>query len=78
VNNFIRELKQGFTAIESKLENTWMQTREIPRDEWRSFFDVFSRQHAGWLATLEILGHKVAAQPEPREFSLKGITLTVR
>ena len=53
-----------------------METREIPRNEWRSFFDIFSRQHEGWLATLEIFGQEVAAQQEPREGPLKGITLT--
>ncbi|HEY2970933.1 MAG TPA: DUF5335 family protein [Pyrinomonadaceae bacterium] len=53
-----------------------MGTREIPRNEWRSFFDVFSRQHEGWLATLEILGREVAAKQEPRESAFKGITLT--
>src|SRR6266498_762 len=53
-----------------------MGTREIPRDEWRSFFDVFSRQHEGWLASLEILGQEVDAKQESRESPFKGITLT--
>jgi hypothetical protein len=53
-----------------------METQEIPRDEWKSFFDVFSRQHEGWLATLEILGQEVDAQQEPRESPFKDITLT--
>jgi hypothetical protein len=33
-----------------------MKTKEIPRNEWREFFDIFSRQHEGWLVTPEILG----------------------
>jgi hypothetical protein len=53
-----------------------METREIPRNEWRSFFDIFSRQHEGWLATLEIFGQEGDAQREPREIPLKGIALT--
>ena len=53
-----------------------METREIPRNEWRSFFDIFSRQHEGWLATLEIFGQEGDAQQTPREVPLKGITLT--
>jgi hypothetical protein len=53
-----------------------METREIPRSEWRSFFDVFSRQHEGWLATLEIFGQEIGAQAEPGELPLKGVTLT--
>jgi hypothetical protein len=53
-----------------------METREIPRNEWRSFFDIFSRQHEGWLATLEIFGQDADAEQEPRESPFKGITLT--
>jgi hypothetical protein len=53
-----------------------METREIPRDEWKSFFDVFSRQHEGWLATLEISGQDVDAQQQPSEAPFMGITLT--
>jgi hypothetical protein len=32
-----------------------MQTREIPRDEWREFLDNFSREHEGWEVTVEVL-----------------------
>lgn len=53
-----------------------MDTREIPGSEWRSFFEVFSRQHEGWLATLEISGQEGDAQQEPRQVPLKAITLT--
>lgn len=50
-----------------------MKTKEIPRQEWGTFFDNFSRQHEGWLATLEILGAEIGAQVEERELPLKGI-----
>jgi uncharacterized protein DUF5335 len=53
-----------------------METRESPRNEWRSFFEIFSRQHDGWLATLEIFAQEGDAQQAPREVPLKGITLT--
>jgi hypothetical protein len=53
-----------------------METREIPRDEWRSFFDIFSRQHEGWLAKLEVFGQELDVQHERREFPLKAISLT--
>jgi len=53
-----------------------MQTREIPRADWRSFFDVFSRQHEGWLARLEVFGLEIGTQPATGEFPLKGIALT--
>lgn len=50
-----------------------MRTKEIPKNEWREFFDKFSRQHEGWLATLEILGSEIGAQVEERELALEGI-----
>lgn len=50
-----------------------MKTKEIPKQEWGTFFDNFSRQHDGWLATLEILGAEIGAQVEERELPLKGI-----
>jgi hypothetical protein len=49
-------------------------TREIPRDEWVAFFDSFSRQHEGWLVTIEVLGRDIGAQIEAREQPLTGIT----
>jgi hypothetical protein len=51
------------------------QTREIPRDEWKSFFDTFSRQHEGWLATLEIFSKDLGAQQEAHELPLEGVSL---
>ena len=53
-----------------------MRTQEIPRREWRQFFDSFSRQHEGWLATLEVLGADVGAQEEGRELPLAGVSVS--
>jgi len=55
-----------------------MTTQEIPRDEWKTFFDTFSRQHEGWLATLEVLGSEIGAQQEARNLPLEGITATLK
>ena len=52
-----------------------MPTQEIPREDWNNFFDVFSRQHEGWLATLEIFGPEVGAQEEAHELPLEGISI---
>lgn len=52
-----------------------MEPSEIPRDDWRSFFEVFSRQHQGWLATLEVVGPDIA-QPATGEFPLNSVSLT--
>jgi hypothetical protein len=51
-----------------------MPTREIPRDEWNAFFEMFSKQHEGWLATVEVLGPDIGAQAEAHELPLVGIT----
>ena len=51
-----------------------MPTQEIPRDEWSPFLERYSRQHEGWLATLEIFGPEIGAQQEALDLPLEGIT----
>jgi hypothetical protein len=53
-----------------------MPTREIPRDEWTTFLDTFSRQHEGWLSTVEIWGTDIGAQEEARNLPLEGISVS--
>lgn len=36
-----------------------MATREIPKSEWRTFFDAFSRDHLGWITNIEVIGGEV-------------------
>ena len=50
-----------------------MKTKEIPKNEWPKFFDNFSRQHEGWLVTLEIFGSELGAQVQERELAFEGI-----
>lgn len=50
-----------------------MKTREIPKEEWGIFFESFSRQHEGWLVTLEILDTEIGAQLEERGLAFEGI-----
>lgn len=52
-----------------------MSTREVKRDEWTSFFDVFSKQHEGWIATLEVFGDQFGAQQEAVELPFEGISI---
>jgi hypothetical protein len=52
-----------------------MATQEIPRAQWNSFFNSFSRQHEGWLATLEVFADAFGAQQEAEELSFEGISL---
>jgi hypothetical protein len=49
-------------------------TRQIPPDEWVSFLDSFSRQHQGWLVTLEVIGPEIGAQTQASELPLEGIS----
>jgi hypothetical protein len=51
-----------------------MPTREIPREEWKAFCDRFSREHEGWLATVEILDETLGAQVEAEDLPLEGIS----
>ncbi|HUS10595.1 MAG TPA: DUF5335 family protein [Pyrinomonadaceae bacterium] len=53
-----------------------MATKEIPREEWTRFLDTFSRQHEGWLVTLEVLAVDIGAQQEASNVPLEGITTT--
>ncbi len=52
-----------------------MQTQEIQRAEWNRFFDSFSKQHEGWLATLELFSLELGAQEEAHELPFEGISL---
>lgn len=51
-----------------------MPTREIPRSEWKAFCDRFSREHEGWLATVEVLDENIGAQIEAKDLPLAGIS----
>ena len=52
-----------------------MPTQEIPRTEWNNFFDGFSRQHEGWLATLEVFAPEIGAQEEAHDLPFEGISI---
>jgi Family of unknown function (DUF5335) len=48
--------------------------REIPRGEWLSFLDSFSRQHEGWPVTLEVPEGQGGSEVEAENLKLEGIT----
>ena len=52
-----------------------MSTIEVTRNDWTSFFDTFSKQHEGWLASLEVFGDQIGAQHEVNELPLEGISV---
>ena len=51
-----------------------MKTQEIPRNEWPTFLDSFTRRYEGWLADVEIFGSEIGSQLEAQGLPLEGIT----
>ena len=51
-----------------------MATREIDQAEWTSFFDAFSRQHNGWLVTIEATGTEIGPKIERQNLRLRRLT----
>ncbi len=50
------------------------ETREIPREEWRSYFDDFSRDLPELIATVEVLGGDLGAEVEAAGPHLTALT----
>jgi len=59
-------------------ERDRLLTCEIPRDEWPAFFDSCSRQHEGWLVTLEVIDPETGWQSMARDCALSGVTAELR
>ena len=55
-----------------------MQTREIPREQWVRYFDGFSKNHEGWIVTLEVLGPDLGDQEEASGLPLVGLSADVK
>lgn len=55
-------------------ESAEQVSREIPRGEWLSFLDVFSRQHEDWLVTLEVAEGQARSGVEAENVKFQGIT----
>jgi len=51
-----------------------MTTNEIDDEQWISFFDRFSRDHAGWPVTIEMLAGESGPQRLARELPLQGVS----
>jgi len=47
-----------------------MPTQEIPRNQWSEFLNRFSRQHEGWLVTLEVFSPDIGGDDS------KGIAIS--
>ncbi len=55
-----------------------MPYRRIPRADWVSFLDGFSRSHTGWLTTVEVVSELTPAAVEARQLPLGGIVADVK
>jgi Family of unknown function (DUF5335) len=55
-----------------------MQTRDIPREQWIRFFDDFSKNHEGWIVTMEVLGADIGDQEEVNNLPLVGISADLK
>ncbi|HKA34996.1 MAG TPA: DUF5335 family protein [Candidatus Binatia bacterium] len=54
-----------------------MFTQEIPRAEWRPFFDDFSLRHEGWIVSVEIMGRDIGDQEQARR-PLAGVSAEIK
>lgn len=55
-----------------------METGTIPREQWIKFFDDFSKDHEGWIVSLDVLSPSLGAQEEVAGLPLVGITADVK
>lgn len=51
-----------------------MTSREIPRDQWRTELDQFSRRHEGCVARVSITTPDGRAHTEARDMPLQGVS----
>jgi Family of unknown function (DUF5335) len=62
------------TSCNCGLTEAAMKTVEIPRDEWKRFFENFSRKQEGFQVTLEVFGPDIGDQVEERQMFFAGVT----
>lgn len=55
-----------------------MPSRDIPREQWATFLDAFSRQHERWLVTVEVVADGLGAHREVRDKSLVGVSADLK
>ena len=55
-----------------------MPSRDIPREDWVTFLDSFSRQHERWLVNVEVVTDGLGAHREIREKSLIGVSADLK
>lgn len=53
-------------------------TLEVPREEWVSFFNDFSRRHDRWLVNIELIGGDLGAQVAGRSLRFEGVNADLK
>jgi hypothetical protein len=53
-----------------------MTTRDIPRSNWRTELDSFSRQHEGWIVRVRVTDRDGQARVEADNLPLQGVSAT--
>src|SRR5262245_636218 len=55
-----------------------MKTREIPRNEWKKFFNNLSRRQEGCQVKVEVFGPEIGDQVEENSLFFSGATAEVK
>jgi len=55
-----------------------MPSRDIPREQWMTFLDSFSRQHERWRVNVEVVTDGLGAHREVREKRLIGVSADLK
>jgi hypothetical protein len=55
-----------------------MSTKRIPSESWTSFFESFTRQHHGWLVTVDTGADRVAEQQPLDSIRAAGGDIEIR
>ena len=55
-----------------------MATQAIPREQWNSFFDGFSKDHLGQSATLEVFGSAIGDQTVAEQQLFGGVSADLK
>ena len=55
-----------------------MPSRDIPREQWVTFLDSFSRQHEGWLVNVEVVTDGLGVHKEMRDKRLIGVSADLK
>jgi uncharacterized protein DUF5335 len=51
-----------------------MPTHDIPRAQWRTELDSFSRQHEGWIVRVKVTGADGRVRTEADDLPLQGVS----